>query len=223
MTLRRRLGAVCAFATVPFLAGCGSFAPITQPAGGFTSDAQIASRTRSWVLPEAKSEDLLYVSDYYSVLMFSYPKGELVGTLKNFYSAAGECVDSEGNVFVSNWRPRGVYEYAHGGTKRLAFFRTTKVGPLSCAISPTTGDLAICGSSNAVEIYKAGQQNDVMFKDERMQYGTLARYDNNGDLFFLGMRVGRGQKQQLSELKAGSSHFTSIRADSKVYVEGGLQ
>ena len=56
-----------------------------------------------------------------------------------------------------------------------------------------------------------------------MQYGTLARYDNNGDLFFLGIRVGRGQKQQLSELKAGSSHFTSIRADSKVYVEGGLQ
>lgn len=175
------------------------------------------------MLPEAAGEDLLYVTAYSNVLVFSYPAGKLVGTLKGFYSAAGECVDSSGNVFISNWRPRGVYEYAHGGTKRIAFLKTTKVGPLACSISPTTGDLAICGASSYVEFYRGAKGNAVLMQDARMQFGDLDTYDSKGNLFFLGIKVGKHQNQQLSELRAGATHFANIRVETKLYSEGGLQ
>ncbi|MGA7201589.1 MAG: hypothetical protein WBX26_07155 [Candidatus Cybelea sp.] len=181
-----------------------------------------ANRGKSWMLPQAKNEDLLYVSAYSDVLVFTYPGGKQVGDLKGFYSAAGECVDSKGDVFVGNDRPSGVYEYAHGGTKRLAFFRSGTAGARSCAISPTAGDLAICGFSSNVYIYKAARgRKPVTLSDERMQYGTLDTYDDNGDLFFIGLKL--GNKQQVSELAKGSSHFVNIRADASIYVEGGLQ
>ena len=51
---------------------------------------------KSWMLPEAKSEDLLYVANVYTITVYSYPKGKLVGTLKDFYKPYGECVDKIG-------------------------------------------------------------------------------------------------------------------------------
>jgi hypothetical protein len=179
-----------------------------------------AERGKSWMLPEAKNEDLLYVSAYSDVLVFTYPGGKLVGDLKGFTSAAGECVDSKGNVFVTSFKPRGANEYAHGGTKRIAHFGSDAI-PLACAISPTSGDLAICGSSGSLEIYRKAKGKAITFRDERMVYGTLDTYDDNGDLFFIGLKF--GDKQQLSELPNGLSHFVNIKADAAVYAEGGLQ
>ncbi|MGA9275093.1 MAG: hypothetical protein WBV67_16560, partial [Candidatus Cybelea sp.] len=71
------------------------------------------ARTTSWMLPEAVSEDLLYVTNYSTVMVFTYPAGKHVGTLKGFYSNVGECVDANGDVFVTNFKPVAVYEYAH--------------------------------------------------------------------------------------------------------------
>ncbi len=173
-------------------------------------------------MPEAKSQNLLYVSAYSDVLVFTYPGGKQVGDLKGFTSAAGECVDSKGNVFVTSFKPRGANEYPHGGTKRIGLFRADAI-PLSCAISPTTGDLAICGSASYLEIYKDAQGKPVTLHDQRMQYGTLDTYDDSGNLFFLGIKIGRGQKQQLSKLPSGSSNFLNVKADAGIYVEGGLQ
>jgi hypothetical protein len=124
--------------------------------------------------------------------------------------------------FVTSFKPRGANEYAHGGTKRIALFRADAI-PLACAISPTSGDPAICGSSSYVEIYRGAEGKPKIFRDKRMQYGTLHTYDDKGDLFFLGIKPGTAQQQQLSELRSGSSHFVNIRADASVYVEGGLQ
>src|SRR5579863_882459 len=99
---------------------------------------------RSWMLPEAKSEDLLYASDNTGskVWVFSYPKGKLVGTLTGFYAPMGACVDTAGNVWIVNWKPAEVIEYAHGGTTRRA---TLPAGgsPFGCAIDPRTGNLAV--------------------------------------------------------------------------------
>jgi hypothetical protein len=217
--------ATCAIAIALLLGGCGSLVPSIpkSAAGAITEIPQINRRAGSWVLPEATNEDLLYVSEYSDVLIFTYPSGKPVGDLKGFFSAAGECVDSKGNVFITNDKPSGVYEYAHGGTKRIAYFRTTKTGARGCAISPTNGDLAICGFSSYVEIYKGAQGKPVAFRDKRMFYGGLDTYDDNGDLFFVGIKTGTGQRQQLSELRTGSSHFVNIDADAGIYVEGGFQ
>ena len=52
--------------------------------------------------PEAKSEDLLYISDYYGVHVFSYPKGLHVGDIYGFASPAGLCSNKKGDVFVTD-------------------------------------------------------------------------------------------------------------------------
>jgi hypothetical protein len=54
------------------------------------------------MLPEAATEDLLYVSNLQNVAVYSYPEGKRVGTLKGFYRPFGECVNSTGDVFIAN-------------------------------------------------------------------------------------------------------------------------
>jgi len=53
------------------------------------SQSALRDRSGSWMLPEAKSEDLLYISDVTGVHVFSYPKGTLVGDLTGFASPQG--------------------------------------------------------------------------------------------------------------------------------------
>ena len=71
---------------------------------------------------DAKSQGLLYVSSYRTddVYVFSYPRGRLVGTLAGFNGPDGECVDSAGNVWITNTLQSQQVEYAHGGTTSIA-------------------------------------------------------------------------------------------------------
>jgi len=194
------------------LGGCGG---PQSPTGGTALPQAPATSAHvigngSWMLPEASSEDLLYVTNYSDVLVYSYPQGKLVGTLRGFYSAAGECVDSKGDVFITNFKPVTVYEYAHGGTKRIASFPTKKAGTVGCAIDPTTGDLAISGDTSYLEIYKRGAHKPIVLQDKRMWFGGFCTYDDNGDLFFFGLKDPQGHNR-LSELPARSTKFAGIR------------
>jgi hypothetical protein len=214
---------ICAVAAM--LAGCGGSQPPIGAPGAMAQAPAFATHAhhgKSWMLPEAKSEDLLYVSNYSSVLVFTYPQGKLVGALKGFVSAAGECVDSKGDVFVTNFNPTAVYEYAHGGTKRLATYLDKKAGSVGCAINAVNGDLAVTGVSSYVDIFEGSNQKPSSFLDKEMWYGSFAAYDDKGNLFFLGLKNSKGS-QRLSELPSGSSRFTSVKADAEVYDEGGIQ
>lgn len=222
MALRLRLYAVCTVVTLAFLTDCNAYVPATKTTSGSSSNTQIDSRTNSWMLTEAKGEDLLYVTNYYTVLVFSYPQGKLVGTLKGFYSSVGECVDSKGDVFVVNSKPRAVFEYAHGETKRLAKLVDEKAGTTGCAINPINGDLAVSGVTNYVDIFKGAKGKPISVLDKDMWYGQFCTYDDAGDLFFLGLRNTKG-KPRLSELPVGSSRFTDINPDALMYDEGGIQ
>jgi len=96
------------------LAGCGgSQTPIGAP-GAMPQGPAVATHGahgRSWMLPEAKSEDLLYVATGDNVYILSYPHGKLVGSLG---IVGNNLSDKQGDVFI----PTGGYEvveYAHGG------------------------------------------------------------------------------------------------------------
>ncbi|MGB8907824.1 MAG: hypothetical protein WCC84_03655 [Candidatus Cybelea sp.] len=53
-----------------------------------------ADHRTSWMAPDARRKDLLYISDETGdVYVFSYPRGELKGTLTGFADPQGECVD----------------------------------------------------------------------------------------------------------------------------------
>jgi hypothetical protein len=206
------------------LAGCGgSQPPIGAPGAMLQPSASEArvERDGSWMLPEAKNEDLLYVTDYSDVLVFSYPEGKQVGELKHFYSSVGDCVDSKGDVFVTSLKPEATYEYAHAGTKRIASLPSKKAGDVGCSISPTTGDLAVSGWSSYVDIYKGAKGKPISIRDADMWLGQWCAYDDKGDLFFNGLKNTKG-RLRLSELPSGSSHFIDINPDAYVYQEGGM-
>jgi hypothetical protein len=202
------IGAAAAFV------GCGgSQAPIGAP-GAMPQSPAIASRAErrgSWMLPEALSEALLYVTNYSTVLVYSYPTGKLVGELKGFVSASGACVDSKGNVFITNFKPVTVYEYPHGGTKRIASFPTKKAGTFGCAINPINEDLAISGQTSYLEIYRGAKGTPVVLRDKNMFFGEFCTYDNAGNLFFSGTRREPFEHLQLSELRAGTKTFINIK------------
>ena len=207
------------------LAGCGGSQPPIGVPGAMAQTSAVAmhsGRGTSWMSPEAKSEDLLYVTNYSEVLVFTYPQGKLVGTLKGFVSAVGECVDSKGNVFITNYNPVTVYEYAHGGKKPIAQFPTKKAGTIGCAINPVTGDLAITGQTSYVEIYRGAQQGKpIVFQDKGMFFGQFCTYDDKGNFFFLGLNP--KENQRLSTLPSGASKFVEIKLDSQIQEDAGIQ
>ena len=159
------------FVTAAMLAGCGGSQPPIGAPGAMPQSRAIAThadRSGSWMLPEAQTQDLLYVTDYTYVKVFTYPQLKQAGTLTGFGSDVGECVDSKGDVFVTNQLPTRMYEYAHGGTKRIATLKT-HVGPVGCAIDPVTGDLAVAGFSGVppgpgVDIFKGAKGKPSFYK-----------------------------------------------------------
>jgi hypothetical protein len=53
------------------------------------------------------------------------------------------CPDERGYVFVVDTGYQKLFEYAHGGMKRLATLESPTKDPVGCAIDPGTGNLAL--------------------------------------------------------------------------------
>ena len=126
------------------LAGCGGSQPPIGAPGPMPQRPAIGThvgRSGSWMLPQATSEDLLYISTLGpDVYVYSYPAGKLVGTLNcNFSFTVEECSDTDGNVFITNQArysaQSGVYEFA----LFLFFFFFFFFGQLQQRKGPTAG------------------------------------------------------------------------------------
>jgi hypothetical protein len=147
------------------------------------------------MLPEASSEDLIYVSspDYHppsstsSVYVFSYPNGTMVGTLTGFQYVGGLCSDSNGDVWITNGndydRGGSIYEYAHGATSPKVTLQDTHA-PLDCTWEPSSGNLAV-SAVDSVAIYPEASGEPTYYSTvgfvEEVRYIT---YDGSGNLYF---------------------------------------
>lgn len=203
------------------LSGCGE-----SPSMIGTSAAMAQARTttqravhgHSWMRPEAKHEDLLYVSDWgCCVRVFSYPKGEPVGVLLDVAPRLqGECSDKAGNVWVTSFGVSEILEFAHGGTKPIAVLTEDRnTDPVACSVDPVTGDLAVANTNSTLAIFPHAQGSPTIYSDPG---GFLfCTYDSDGNLFADGL--GRGV---LDELPRGGSALTRITL-SKAFVPISLQ
>jgi hypothetical protein len=208
---------ICAAA---MLAACGgSQPPIGAPDAMPQSRATAphAEHGGSWMLPAAKSSDLLYATGGCSgTCVLSYPDGKIVGSLTT--SGQSVCTDSTGNVFIT--QSDQVVEYTHGGTSPVATLSLPGGDATGCSVDPTTGNLAV--------VFFSSEGNVAIFAGERGQptlYGanisaSYCGYDNAGDLFVNGFA---NQDAALSELPAGGSSFTKFSIDQKVGVPGQMQ
>jgi hypothetical protein len=249
-SVRNILGALAA---VAILAGCsnggtqsalGPTGPIRQNNGQMRPKSQSLSRlapfllrngdtiiahpdhSRSWMAPDAKTNDLLYISDLSTddVYVFTYPRGKLVGTLTGFNQPLGECRDKAGDVFINNLIGANIFEYAHGGTNPIATLNDPGVYPFGCSVDPTSGNLAVAGASSppgGVAIYLNATGSPTIYTDPNFSSTDYCGYDNKGNLFVDG--ITSGGAFAFAELRKGKSTFTDISLNQTIVTAGGVQ
>lgn len=188
---------------------------------------------KSWMLPEAKGEDLLYVSNeehnlgYGDVLVFSYATGKLVGTLNGFSSYVwGLCSDHSGDIFVtaaSYVSPASgyVYKFSHAGTQAVEAL-SDPGAPNSCSVDPTTGNLAVANTTGPlrsgyyygdVALYRYGSNSPTTYFDSDIPSPLYCSYDDAGDLFIDGLD---GPGNMVGELISGSASFANITLNHSI-------
>jgi hypothetical protein len=203
-------------------AGCGGSQPPISALGTVPQNF-IAGATpgESWMLPEAQTQDLLYVANSTTVTVYSYPRGQLLGTLKHFYAPQGECVDKNGDVFVTNFGGGQIFEYAHAGTRRVATLKSPAAGPIGCSVDATTGSLAVSAFGGIVAIYKNARGKPTAYTDPQIAKFYWCAYDSVGNLFVDGQDSGSGFR--FAELSEGSRAFTDITLNQPIGWPAGVQ
>ncbi|HEY2473570.1 MAG TPA: hypothetical protein VGI19_02095 [Candidatus Cybelea sp.] len=203
------------------LAGC-SGGPLLP--AGTSNAAAYPDQSQSWMAPEAKKEDLLYVSDIntYDVYVYAYPKGKLVGTLTNQNNPAGLCVDKKGNIFVTQLYGGGhIVEYAHGGTTQLESLSDPGYEPGGCSVNFKTGTLAVSNIINDyfdvgdLLIYKdaKGSPKVIQAPPQSASGGVWGSvntcgYDDKGNIFIAGH--GYPDANVFGEVPKGASNMINI-------------
>lgn len=175
------------------------------------------------MLPEAKSDDLLYVSNNsgHGVSVFSYPKGKPMGSLSGFSNPAGECVDQSGDVFVVDAGGAGtIYEYTHGGTAPVAELSAPFDNPESCAVDPKSGDLAVA-AIGGVAVFPQAQGTPATYGDSSFQVMRYVGYDDVGNLYVDGNASTGGFV--LAELPDNGSGLQGISVDATFRGSGAVQ
>jgi hypothetical protein len=148
-----------------------------------------AAHGKSWMAPEAKSEDLLYVAACggSGVSAFSYPRGRLVGSLH--VAGCGLCSKANGDFYVTSGDH--IYEYTHGGTSPIATLNDFTGNAFDCSVDPTTGSLAVTNpqayysGAGSVMIYRGGKLK-LIYWDTNLYHVDFCTYDDKGNLFIDG-------------------------------------
>jgi hypothetical protein len=188
-----------------------------------------AKGSRSWMSPTAKASDLVYVADQDSddVYVYSWPKGQLVGTLTGFTAPSNLCSDAKGDLYVPNYLSQNILEYAHGGTSPIETLGAPGEYPYGCAVDPKTGDLAVTNFSNASNgagnllIYKKAKGTPKAYADSSLFYWYNCGYDNKSNLFVDGN--GSGSSNVFAELPSGRKTLTNITINADIAAGGGIQ
>jgi hypothetical protein len=201
------LGGIAA-ATV--LSGCaGAPSPLqTLPASG------VAAHRVTTLPPDAGGKNLLYVSEYESVLVYDYGTDKQVETLDYFTQAAGSCSDAKGDVFVTNFGAADIVEFAHGKTKPIKTFIDPSPYPTDCSVDPSSGDLAVVNqygqyeySPGDVAIYSGGKAKPKVYKVKGFSTYISGTYDARGDLLVSDQE---SSALEFAMLAHGGSNFEAI-------------
>jgi hypothetical protein len=214
--------ALCMSAAPALLASCGGSQPPIGGPGAIPQSRAVATRedeTKSWMDPQASAQDLLYISGNTSgnVYVYTYPQGQLVGTLTGFIFPSGECADAAGDVFVVafsalSMKSSTIYEYAHAGTTPIATLSDPNVA-FGCAVDPTTGNLAVSGGGVAIYKHASGKAR-LYFSSVALNY---CGYDDLGNLYLSGINSQSGEGQ-LYRWSRGGSRLEAIELGVTLYM-----
>lgn len=210
------------------LADCGAplaseNAPSLLP--GSARNAPLSGR--SWIAPEAKGQDLIYLSDVQTNEVYVYSLlGRLLGTLSSFGQPRSECSDAAGNVWIADVGGYDVEEYPHGSSTPLVALSTAGP-PQGCSVSPVTGDLAVTTNANGaiLSIFHHsvhGKWRDPKtYGDSAIHSALFCGYDAQGNLFVDGLD--KTKAFRLAELARGATMLTNISVSQPIKTPGQVQ
>jgi hypothetical protein len=173
------------------------------------------------MLPEAKSGNLLYVSDVGTneVYVFTYPQGTLVGALSGFSYPIDLCADIRGHIFIVDQQLAHIVEYAHGGTTPIRTL-VLEGPPLGCSVDNRTGNLAVTFSPpsalGGVAVFKRAHGIPTVYLSHEETFSSCG-YDNNDNLFLDGYA---GSETAFWELAKGSNAFTNLTIQNSPFKSG---
>ena len=185
------------------------------------------------VIPSASSStDMIYVSAGSRVKVYTYPALDEVGQITGLHDPLGMCSDTSGNVFVTDPEAQAIFEFAHGGTKKIANLKDTGWEPHGCSVDPATGDLAVanycqgtvdaCSQPGNIAIYKGakGKPRSIAL-DGLLNNASFCGYDDNGNLFVDG--IDASSNTSLSELAKGASNLHHVTIQNALGVPENVQ
>jgi len=225
--------AVCTVAAAALLAGCGGGAPAGAPASDAFSSARTIAMTnsmgqvpvrhltagKSWILPDAGKQWLLYVSDASTgtidIYNYRVKVGKLYGQITGLSFPYGQCVDGHGDVYVVDNATAKIYEYAHGGTSPIVTASDDYGSPIGCSVDATTGNVAVTNfdgtgsGAGGIDVFAgslSGSQSN--YTNANLYHLWPGGYDSRGNLFVQGTDY--SGTDSFAELPAGSGNFTLL-------------
>ena len=194
-----------------------------------TPQRAIPDARESWIAPDAKTKPLLYVAEVDDkVYVYSYPGGKhLEGVIGGFGKPSQECVDKAGDVFVTDYTLRKIFEYPHGATSPSHVYDDGVFAPKGCSIDPVSGDLAVANWASYdgsrpgnVAIYQPpdpGAKRYVV--DTSIDPMLGCTYDDHGNLYMVG---GGNYGSRWALLLYGARSAVSLRMLPKILTAGDL-
>lgn len=174
---------------------------------------------------DIKTHDLVYITTWNQVWAYTLPGG--VGAAYfNVRGAQNPCSDAAGDVYIPEYGPDNIVEYAHGGEHQIAVFADAGQTPASCGTDPTTGDLAVANYGTAltpgnIVVYSSPERAPRKYVDPGLYSYWFCAYDGSGNLYVDGSN--RHGQTVLAELPKGGSVFTNTRISKWIRSPGSLQ
>jgi hypothetical protein len=204
------------------LAACGASQPPIGAPGAMPQSSAIvteADRGGSWMLPEAKNENLIYLADEYSVLVYNYA-GEQVGYIEQLIEP-GVCSDPHGDVWITS--QGHISEYPHGATAPIATLNAPSQA-VSCAVDPLTNNLAVTlndDGNTELAVYPNASGAPQTYAEPAGTDFLYCAYDDAGNLFVDGRHSHK--ESLLVELQSGSNSLRTLTLNKKLVGGGGVQ
>ncbi|HEY1882086.1 MAG TPA: hypothetical protein VGG51_03470 [Candidatus Cybelea sp.] len=208
MKMQKFIAASCCLMAAS-LVSCGGGAPVAGSAlGAMTETQPHAAGGRS-------KQDLIYVANGNNeVTVYSYSSQQLVGVLTQFTKPEGECVDGEGNVYITDASANRILEFAHGGAKPIKTYDDSPDSPYACAIDPVSGNLAVAnddGSSGNIAIWSKSSGQRTTYSDSALGVFQGCAYDSNGNLLVTNGYLGYANPSLFAWLPEGGTRLTNVK------------
>jgi len=169
-------------AALAVLTCCAPRGPIVEGAG--------MEPHRQTLRTMPQNEDLLYLSSGVWIYVYDLKGAVPPYMIGGLWGPSGMCVNSAGDIWVTESGSGEVVRFLHGGTSVVSTLHDPKSRPLGCAVDRTTGNVAVSSSRGPqpfdpgdVAVFPRALDNPIIYRLPDLMFYFFCTYDDSGNLF----------------------------------------